>query len=73
VEGLGAPAISSQVEGDETPTLEVAAKGVTLGVTSVTLGLSKALAAKAVARACAEGGLRAGRPPLREIDSSTTI
>jgi hypothetical protein len=44
------PAVSSQLEGSETPTLEAWAKGMLLSVTGPSLEVSKALAAKAIAR-----------------------
>jgi hypothetical protein len=50
VEGLGVPAISSQVEGTETPTVEAYAKGVLLSLAGPSLEVSKTLAAKAIAR-----------------------
>jgi hypothetical protein len=50
VEGLGVPAISSQVEGTETPTLEAYAKGKLLSLAGPSLEVSKTLAAKAIAR-----------------------
>jgi hypothetical protein len=50
VEGLGVPAISNQAEGDDVPTLEASAKGLLVAVRSSSLEVSKALAAKAIAR-----------------------
>jgi hypothetical protein len=50
VEGLGVPAISNQAEGDEVPMLETSAKGLLLAVRASSLEVSKALAAKAIAR-----------------------
>ena len=50
VDGLGVPAISSQTEGDQVPTLEASAKGLLLALRSSSLEVSKALAAKAIAR-----------------------
>jgi hypothetical protein len=50
VEGLGVPAISSRTEDDQVPTLEASAKGLLVAVRSSSLEVSKALAAKAIAR-----------------------
>jgi len=50
VEGLGVPAISSQVDGDTALTLEASAKGLLVAIRSSGLEVSKALAAKAIAR-----------------------
>jgi len=50
VEGLGVPAISNEVEGDPVPTLELSAKGVLVAMRSSSLEVTKALAAKAIAR-----------------------
>jgi hypothetical protein len=50
IEGLGVPAIRNQVEGVEMVTVEAAAKGKLLDVTTSSLEKSKALAAKALAR-----------------------
>ena len=50
VEGLGVPAIRNEVEGAGLVTIEVAAKGMLLNVTTATLEQSKALATKAMAR-----------------------
>jgi Protein of unknown function (DUF3558) len=50
VEGLGVPAISGQSEDDSVPTLEASAKGLLVAVRSSNLDISKALAAKAIAR-----------------------
>jgi hypothetical protein len=50
IEGLGVPAIRNQVEGLEMVTVEVAAKGKLLDVTTSSLEKSKALALKAMAR-----------------------
>lgn len=49
VEGLGAPAIRSDVD-DGPPTVEVAVSGLLLGVTAPTFDVAKALATKAIAR-----------------------
>lgn len=48
IEGLGAPAIRSQIE--ELVTLEIAAKGRLLDVTTTSLDRSKSMAAKAISR-----------------------
>jgi hypothetical protein len=50
IEGLGVPAIRNQVEGVDVVTVEAAAKGKLLDVTTSSLEKSKALAAKAIAR-----------------------
>ncbi len=50
VEGLGVPAISNEVEGMGLITVEVAAKGLLLDVTTSKLESSKALVPKALAR-----------------------
>jgi hypothetical protein len=50
VEGLGVPAIRNEVEGTGLATIEAAAKGMLLDVTSSTLEQAKALAAKAITR-----------------------
>jgi hypothetical protein len=50
VEGLGVPAIAGQSEDDPVPTLEASAKGLLVAVRSSSLDVSKALAAKAIAR-----------------------
>jgi hypothetical protein len=50
VEGLGLPAISTSAEDDPVPTLEASAKGLLVSVRSSSLDVSKALAAKAIAR-----------------------
>jgi hypothetical protein len=50
LDGLGVPAISSRTEDDQVPTLEASAKGLLLAVRSSSLDVSKALAAKAIAR-----------------------
>jgi hypothetical protein len=50
VEGLGVPAIKNEVEGAGLVTVEVAAKGKLLDVTTGSLEMSKALAPKAIAR-----------------------
>ncbi len=50
IEGLGVPAISNQAKDDAAPTLEASAKGLLVAVRSSSLEVSKALAAKAIAR-----------------------
>ena len=50
VEGLGVPAIRNEIEGTGMATIEAAAKGMLLDVTSKTLEASKALVAKALPR-----------------------
>jgi hypothetical protein len=50
VEGLGVPAIHNEVEGTGLVTVEAAAKGMLLDVTTSSLEMSKALAVKAIAR-----------------------
>ena len=50
VEGLGVPAIRNEVEGTGLVTVEAAAKGMLLDVTTASLEKSKALAVKAIAR-----------------------
>jgi len=50
VEGLGVPAIRNEVEGAGLATIEAAAKGMLLDVSSSSLETSKALTAKALAR-----------------------
>ncbi len=50
IEGLGVPAILNQVEGSGLATIEAAAKGVLLDVSTSNLEHSKALTAKALAR-----------------------
>jgi len=50
IEGLGVPAIRNEVEGVGLVTVEAAAKGMLLDVTTSSLERSKALAVKAIAR-----------------------
>jgi hypothetical protein len=50
VEGLGVPAVQSQLDGTGTPTLELAKGGRMLGITAPSFDLAKALAPKAAAR-----------------------
>ena len=50
VEGLGVPAVSSELEGSGKPTIEAAVNGRLLGVTAPTVEVSKALVPKAAAR-----------------------
>lgn len=50
IEGLGAPAISSELEGSGKPSLEVAKNGLLLNVTASSLEEAQALAAKAIPR-----------------------
>lgn len=50
IEGLGVPAIRNQIEGVDMVTVEAAAKGKLLDVTTSSLEKSKALALKAMAR-----------------------
>jgi hypothetical protein len=50
VEGLGMPAVRSEVEGSSTPTLELIVGNRVLGVTSPDFEATKALAPKAAAR-----------------------
>jgi len=50
IEGLGVPAIRNEVEGAGLVTVEAAAKGKLLDVTTASLEMSKALAPKAIAR-----------------------
>jgi len=50
IEGLGVPAIRNEVEGTGLVTVEAAAKGMLLDVTTSSLEKSKALALKAIAR-----------------------
>jgi hypothetical protein len=50
IEGLGVPAIRNEVEGMGLVTVEAAAKGMLLDVTTSSLEKSKALAVKAIAR-----------------------
>lgn len=50
IEGLGVPAIRNEVEGMGLVTVEAAAKGMLLDVTTASLEQSKALAVKAIAR-----------------------
>lgn len=50
VEGLGVPAVRSELEGSGSPTLEAAAGGLLLGVTTSDFEAAKALAPKAIAR-----------------------
>ena len=50
IEGLGVPAIRNEVEGTGLVTVEAAAKGKLLDVTTGSLEMSKALTAKAIAR-----------------------
>jgi hypothetical protein len=50
IEGLGVPAIRNQVEGVDLVTVEAAAKGKLLDVTTSSLERSKALATKALVR-----------------------
>ena len=50
IEGLGAPAISNQAEGDETPIVEAWANGLLLAMRSTSLDVSKTLVPKAIAR-----------------------
>ena len=50
IEGLGVPAIRNEVEGVGLVTVEAAAKGMLLDVTTSSLERSKALALKAIAR-----------------------
>ena len=50
VEGLGVPAIRNEVEGVGLVTIEAAAKGMLLDVTTSSLERSKALAPKAIER-----------------------
>ena len=50
IEGLGVPAIRNEVEGTGLVTVEAAAKGMLLDVTTSSLEMSKALMPKALAR-----------------------
>ena len=50
IEGLGVPAIRNEVEGTGLVTVEAAAKGMLLSVTTSSLEMSKALMPKALAR-----------------------
>jgi hypothetical protein len=50
IEGLGVPAIRNEVEGTGLITVEAAAKGMLLDVTTSSLEQSKTLAVKAIAR-----------------------
>jgi hypothetical protein len=50
VEGLGVPAVRSELEGVPTPTIEAAVRGRLLGITTSSFDVAKALVPKAAAR-----------------------